>query len=76
MLPAWWKRGEALAALLSLLEQRRARLTEAATKVGAGLSAKERRTYWQASTEGSQARQQWTPELEATVKRNEQEAAD
>ena len=49
---------------------------EAATKVGAGLSAKERRTYWQASTEGIQARQQWTPELEATVKRNEQEAAD
>ena len=32
--------------------------TEAATKVGAGLSAKDRRTYWQASAEGSEARQQ------------------
>ena len=48
--------------------------TEAATEVGAGLSAKDRRTDWEVSAEGSQARQQWTTDFKATVKCNEEAA--
>ena len=49
--------------------------TEAATGVIAGLSAKDRRTYWEVSAEGSQARQQWTTDFKATVNCNEEAAA-
>ena len=49
--------------------------TEAATEVGAGLSAKDRRTYWEVSAKGSQARQQWTTDFKATVNCNEEAAA-
>ena len=49
--------------------------TEAATGVIAGLSAKNRRTYWEVSAEGSQARQQWTTDFKATVNCNEEAAA-
>ena len=50
--------------------------TEAATEVGAGLSAKDRRTYWEPCAEGKEARREWAPAFEAMVKGNEQEAAD
>ena len=49
--------------------------TEAATGVIAGLSANNRRTYWEVSAEGSQARQQWTTDFKATVNCNEEAAA-
>ena len=50
--------------------------TGAATEVGAGLSAKDRRTYWEPCAEGKEARREWAPAFEAMVKGNEQEAAD
>jgi len=49
---------------------------EAATEVGAALSAKDRRTYWEVCLEGKQVREQWNAEFEATVQCNEEEAAD
>ena len=49
--------------------------TGAATEVGAGLSAQDRRTYWEVSAEGSQARQQWTTDFKATINCNEEAAA-
>ena len=49
--------------------------TGAATEVGAGLSKKDRRTYWEPCAEGKEARRQWAPAFEAKVKGNE-EAAD
>ena len=49
---------------------------EAATEVGAALSAKDRRTYWEVCLEGKKVREHWNAEFEATVKRNEEEAAD
>ena len=49
--------------------------TGAATEVGAGLSKKDRRTYWQASAEGKEARREWAPAFEAKVKGNEEAAA-
>ena len=50
--------------------------TGAATEVGAGLSAKDRRTYWEPCAKGNEARREWAPAFEAMVKGNEQEAAD
>ena len=50
--------------------------TGAATQVGAGLSAKDRRTYWEPCAKGNEARREWAPAFEAMVKGNEQEAAD
>ena len=50
--------------------------TGAATEVGAGLSAKDRRTYWEVCLEGKQVREQWNAEFDATVQCNEEEAAD
>jgi len=67
LLPAGWKRGEALAALLSLLEQRRVRRP---------LGRRPRRTYWEPCAKGNEARREWAPAFEAMVKGNEQEAAD
>ena len=49
--------------------------TGAATEVGAGLSRKDRRTYWEPSAEGKQARREWAPAFEAKVKGNEEAAA-
>ena len=49
---------------------------EAATEVGAALSAKDRRTYWEVGLQGKQVREQWDAGFEAKVQRNEKEAAD
>ena len=49
--------------------------TGAATEVGAGLSAKDRRTYWEPCAEGKEARREWAPAFEAKVKGNEEAAA-
>jgi len=49
---------------------------KAATEVGADLSAKDRRTYWEVCLQGKQIREDWDAEFEATVKCNEVEAVD
>ena len=49
---------------------------EAATQVGAPLSAKDKRTYWDVCPEGQTIWEYWKAEFEAKVKRNEEEAAD
>ena len=48
---------------------------KAATEVGADLSAKDKRTYWEVCLEGQYVRDQWNAKLEATVTRNEEQAA-
>ena len=48
---------------------------EAAIEVGAAVSTKRRCTYWEVSTVGKEVREQWTTQLEVTVKRSEEEAA-